>query len=282
MNTKQQLRQLMSAYTVSNLRNGLSQEYFLDTLERFLSLDDHSMEGFDSPDAQRDLTVRFQHGHNHDFGARGFNLKGLMKDRHIHLLSHFVGVGALPLNLSCIDVLDIGCWTGGVSLLLSAMGADVDAIDEVYKYTGYVAFLRDSFNIDGLCVMQQSLYDMTSYDMGYVLCLGVLYHVTDPVVALRKIFDVLVDGGILLLETAITGDADASFRYCGPRHTQGERPFRMGWNWLVPSRLALQQMLEDVGFEDIVLIPFQGRMTAVAKRVKYKDMLRSGLSMEVR
>ena len=280
MSTERHLRNLMALYTVDHLRPGLSTDTFLDSLTKFLQLDDYRMEGFASPDAQRDLTVRFQWGHNHNFGP--MEIKGLMGDRHIELIGQFVDCGALPLDLTDKIVLDVGCWTGGTSLLLHAMGAAVDAVDEVTKYTQCLVYLSDSFNIDRLCVENESLYYMGAHSMNYVVCFGVLYHVTDPITTLRKLFDTLVDGGTLLLETAINGQRDATFSYCGPRHATGTRPYRQGWNWLIPSKLALQHMLEDVGFEDIKLIPWKsGRMTVVAKRNWYKDMLRSGLSMEV-
>ena len=81
---------------------------------------------------QRDLSVKFHWGHNHDFGD--FQLQGRMADRHIDLLANFISF--FPVSLAYFQgkqVFDIGCWTGGTALLLAALGSNVHAIEEVKK-----------------------------------------------------------------------------------------------------------------------------------------------------
>jgi 2-polyprenyl-3-methyl-5-hydroxy-6-metoxy-1,4-benzoquinol methylase len=283
------LRQLMSRYTTAQLR-GVGPEEFRRHVEGFRQIRDHAMEGYTDPQRQRDLSIRFHWGHNHDFGS--FVMSGRMENRHLWILSTFMDVfRALPRQLQGMRVLDIGCWTGGTSLLLAAMGAEVVAIDEVRKYVDALNYLRDSFGIPNLQARCMSLYQcgleefQNAFD--YVLFAGVLYHVSDPVLACRLTFNCLRDGGTLLLETdAMVGVPPelALLKYWGPTvcadHGSQDELNRSGWNWFVPSPAALKQMILDVGYTDVRLGDAkENRLFAVACRKQHVDMLRAGLSV---
>ncbi|HEX9659117.1 MAG TPA: DUF1698 domain-containing protein, partial [Rhodothermales bacterium] len=198
------LLRTMSRYRTDHLV-GLDAVAFESEIRRFLTLDDFQMEGQQNPVGQRDLTRAFHWGHDHDFGS--FRLEGRMGTRHLRHLAEFTDrFCALPSRLDGLRILDIGCWTGGTSLLLCAMGAaEVVAIDEVKKYVECLQFLKKSFAIDNLEPRHLSLYDLVDpafqdrFDL--VLFAGVLYHVTDPIVALRITFNCLRDGGQCLVET---------------------------------------------------------------------------------
>jgi 2-polyprenyl-3-methyl-5-hydroxy-6-metoxy-1,4-benzoquinol methylase len=275
----------MDRYRVDGLIS-MDAAAFEAAVRRYLSLTDAGMEGFGDGSTQRDLSVRFHWGHDHDFGT--FRLDGLMGDRHLTLLARFIDrFHALPQVLDGIRVLDIGCWTGGSSLLLAAMGARVVAIEEVRKYVDCLTMLVDAFGLsDAIEPRAMSLYDCTepalqdAFDI--VLFAGVLYHVTDPVLALRITFDVLRDDGVCLVETATMSSKRRVLGYHGPRAVGRGRVqdfSRQGWNWLVPSISALTQMLQDVGYRDIRAEAAAGsRAFAVARRARHVDMLRAGLS----
>jgi 2-polyprenyl-3-methyl-5-hydroxy-6-metoxy-1,4-benzoquinol methylase len=275
---------LMRRYRIDRL-NGISPEEFESRIRGFLDLRNHEMEGYADPAAQRDLSIRFTWGHDHDFGT--FALRGQMGSRHINLLATFIDrFGAIGVDLSGTRVLDIGCWTGGTSLLLAAMGADVVAIEEVRKYVDCVSFLRDSFGVANLDVRHASLYDLGAGEFleGFdvVLFAGVLYHLSDPVLGLRLTYDAARDGGVLLLETAAVRSSREVVRYEGPERTSGGNASdltRGGWNWFVPSPKVVERMLRDVGFREIDVRATAGsRAFAVARRRGTQDMLRAGLS----
>lgn len=69
--------------------------------------------------------------------------------------------------------------------------------------------------------MLSTLYEYTGAEpqdrFDVVLFAGVLYHVTDPVLALRIVFNCLRDGGVCVVETAITHSDDRILAYEGPR-----------------------------------------------------------------
>lgn len=264
------LRALMGRYRTANLVRE-SPEAFRAAIDRFLARKDGAVTGAFDLSVQRDLSQQFAWGHNHDFGD--FALKGRMGDRHLHHLAIFIDVfGALPRDLAGRRVLDIGCWTGGTSLLLAAMGAEVVAIDEVPIYVELLAYLKQAFGVERLEVRHRSLYECHDFAdaFDYVLFAGVLYHVTDPILALRITFNALKDGGVCLVET--TG-------FAAPQPLLSYK--RVGWNWFDMSPSALEQMLRDVGYAEARTGPVtpNHRLYAVARRARHVDMRRDGLSM---
>lgn len=262
----------MLAYQTENLA-AENPESFKARIDQFLALTDHRMEGLQDSTKQRDQTVSFRWGHDHDFGS--FQLQGQMRHRHIRHLAQFIDIfQAIPPSLAGLKVLDIGCWTGGTSLLLCAMGAEVLAIDEVKKYVDCLTYLRDAFSIENLEVQHHSLYELTAANFqdrfDLVLFAGVLYHVTDPVVALRLTFNALRNGGKCLIET--TG-----YRRRRPVISYA----RKKWNWFDLSPAALSQMMADVGYAEIEVgeVTQNHRLYAVGRRATHVDMRRDGLSI---
>jgi SAM-dependent methyltransferase len=279
------LNSLMRRYQTGSLVN-VTPQAFKQQIDSFLQISDYKMEGYQDPNYQRDLSIKFHWGHDHDFGD--FALKGRMEKRHIWLLSTFMdSFKALPKTLAGCRVLDIGCWTGGASLLLSAMGAKVLAIDEVKKYVEALRYLKHAFDLKDLEVQNMSLYECTRPDFqdafDYILFAGVLYHVTDPILALRITFNCLKDGGKCLVETAAIDSKQTHLSYEGPTIVftgTKEQMNRGGWNWFMPSPSTLSQMMKDVGYGDVSTSDcINGRAFAVGTRHKHVDMTRAGISV---
>jgi len=280
-------KQLMLRYQTKDLR-GTDAASFRSKLNEFLALRDFQMEGYTDPYMQRDLSVQFHWGHDHDFGD--FFLRGRMGTSHLALVAAFTDlIRALPRHLDGKRVLDVGCWTGGTSLLLSAMGAQVVAIQEVKKYVDCLEYLKQVFGVYKLEPLNLSLFECTgpefqdSFD--FVLFAGVLYHLSDPVLGLRITFNCLRDGGTCLLSTAaIPGNRSfASYEGPGVFGDGGKETLsRSGWNWFTPSVPALRQMMADVGYKDIQVRKVRSgaglRALAVGKRVHHVDITRAGLS----
>jgi 2-polyprenyl-3-methyl-5-hydroxy-6-metoxy-1,4-benzoquinol methylase len=284
------LRELIERnYTVANLMNETPDDFQAHILG-LIGHRDAAIEGYNDTTHQRDFSVQFEWGHNHDFGT--FTLPGAMRDRHIEVLAAFMQEhGAPEESLRGKRVLEIGCWTGGMSLLLSAMGAEVFAIEEVRKYADCVNYMKNAFGLDNLTVENRSLYSLAEekfYDrFDIVLYSGVLYHVTDPVLSLRIIFNSLKDGGICLLETMAMAGKGSFCDYYGASDTL-KRPVdgkpRFGWSWFIPSIEAVSRMMRDVGFDVKSATLHQSlregacRVLALGQRKEHVDMLRAGLA----
>lgn len=286
METVEYLNGLMSRYKTDALV-GVTVSSFTEHITGLQNTMSPEREGYIDATKQRDQSVRFEWGHNHDFGA--FQMPGLMRDRHINILAKFMDEFRLGRDLSGKRVLEIGCWTGGMTLLFAAMGAEVVALEEVKKYADATQYLIKSFGLDAARAYPVSLYqalpEIGKFD--YVINSGVLYHITDPVLALRICYGFLKDHGQLFIETAVEEKMTGSCcRYSGPTgaiYGSKEKLTRQGWNWLTPTREALSQMIEDVGFVDwkTALTP-GARHYGVATKGTHVDMLRAGLSQAVR
>lgn len=268
-----QLRQVMRQYEVKDLVN--EEPAAFERRVRSLA----HLEG------QR----RFRWGHNHDFGT--FALEGELGNRHLWLVATFIDrFGALPRSLDGLRVLDLGCRTGGTSLLLCAMGAQVVAVEKAPGHWEALAYLRHAFDLERLEARNLSLYDCTGAEFreqfDVVLFAGVLYHISDPIVALRIAFNALRDGGRCLVETVATDASEPLLLYRPPElvdaHAGGSQPVSSRASTLVPSRPALRAMLQDVGFVELVLSEMlpDSRCCAVGTRAKRVPPAVHGLALE--
>lgn len=245
---------LMKQFTTSNLV-GVSPENFQKHITSQIGKIDYEIEGYtkEELDKQRDLSIKFRWGHNHDFGT--FKVDGQMKNRHINLMDNFCRMFPIsPKDFKDKRVLDVGCWTGGTTLLLKALGAEVVACEEVKKYAHMTKYLLESFGHKDQ-VISDSLYELTykeKFDIIYFP--GVIYHLTDPVVALRILFNACKVGGFIVVEGAglNTPNPVCLYEGCDMYHSGSKEALnRGGWNWFCPSYGALKLMLENVGFQKV-------------------------------
>ena len=283
------LRRRFAAYTTANLKT-ISPAEFERHIREQLGRIDARAEGYSDEELerQRDWSIKFQWGHHHDFG--GFALEGIMADRHITLPAQFVSI--FPISLGDFDgrdVLDVGCWTGGTTLALASLGSRVVAVEEVRKYADMAAFLARSFGLSGRVeVRAESVYACNTpelsgrFDVAFFP--GVIYHLSDPVVALRILYNSLRPGGIVLIESAGVDREEPVCRFDGSLvHIAGsrERLDRIGWNWFMPSPTALAKMMREAGFDDVQSF-WHGelsRIYAFGRKVSQVGICKAGLSV---
>ena len=240
------LTSLMRAYTVANLVAVAEDEF----RAHLLSLEEW--------------------GHNHDFGT--FRMKGRYGNRHVNVLCNFLSHLGLTLNdIQDKDIFDVGCSTGGTALLLAALGNRVRAIEVNKKYALPAQYLIEAFGLgEKITVEAKSLFSCTGrayrdrFDVAYFT--GTIYHLSDPVIGMRIIFNLLRLGGIVLVEST---DLQAEGPLC----------LCMGHSFC-PSQAALELMMENAGFEVVELKPVESRLYAIGTKTRQVDMTRrQGFSM---
>ncbi|MFH1569079.1 MAG: DUF1698 domain-containing protein [Gemmatimonadota bacterium] len=184
-------------------------------------------------------------GHDRDFGP--FAVIGAMRDRHVANLARAAAHAGVDLDAFAGEtVLVVGCWTGCELVVVHGLGAKwVDGVEEVGAYASLANAQIGAWGLAG-SVAARSLYDVDlpvgRYDTIYLP--GVLYHLSDPFVALLLCWRALRPGGRLIVETLVEPlDRDDLVGYRGPGVC--------GWNWLRPSAGACRRMLADMGFVDI-------------------------------
>ena len=278
-------------YKTSNLK-GITPEEFTKSIQSKIDIIDAKMEGYsdDELEQQRDLSIKFHWGHNHNFG--NFKLYGRMDDRHINLLTNFITL--FPISIDDFrnkNIFDIGCWTGGTTLLLAIFANKIFAIEEVKKYAETVSFLSKSFGInDRVTSKSLSIYDCNSeefynqFDIVYFP--GVIYHLSDPVLSLRIIFNSLKIGGFILIESAGLNIDKPFCVFCGsnfftPEERTKKEMNRGGWAWFTPSPSALYMMMQEAGFEEIKIQWYEKgkRIYGYGKKVSQRGICKAGLSV---
>lgn len=177
---------------------------------------------------------------------------------------------ALPADLSGLSVLDIGCNAGFYSIEMKRRGAArVLGIDNDARYLAQARLVADTLGVD-IALKQCSVYDVASLGERFdlVLCMGLLYHLRHPLLALDLIRE-YVAGEFLLFQTMQQG-SDAAFPVPAdhPFHLPGtfdpptyfdepgyprlhfiEQRFAGDWsNWWAPNAACSQAMLRAAGF----------------------------------
>ncbi len=264
-------------------------EHAQKILERIGSVD-AEVEGLKNTQNQRDLTIKFHWGHNHRFNDN-LVVEGRMADRHLNLMSQFhIANGLSDDYFKGKDVIDVGCWTGGTTLLLKALGANrVLALEEVQKYAQTAKELvTDLYGQENVICEGTNLYDLEveeKYDVAYFP--GVIYHLSDPVLGLRRLFNSLKDGGEIFVEAEGINSPEPLCRYQGNRvyHQKPEEDHRLmnrgGWNWFLPSASCLDRWLIEAGFDETKCFYSYAtdRVFGYGKRKRYVNITRAGLAV---
>lgn len=168
-------------------------------------------------------------------------------------------------DLSGKTVLDIGCNAGFFAMRLKERGASrVVGIDINPTVLRQARFLSDRFGLD-LELQQRSAYDIVELGpFDIVLCLGVLYHLRHPLLALDNIAEICRER--LFTQMVMRGPSD-EFVPAGnydltehavfdiptfPRMFFIERSFdNDSTNWWFATRSCFTAMLRSAGFRDL-------------------------------
>src|SRR5579872_664473 len=168
------------------------------------------------------------------------------------------------------SVLDLGCWDGYWSFYAERRGAKrVLATDDASQnWAGSAGLmtakklLASRINVD----LDVSIYDLEKLDERFdiVLCMGIYYHLIDPIQAFAQVRHCCKSGGLAIFEgDVLTGARGSQLHYDLSDHA---KPI------FVPSRSALEQMLRASYF-DIASVNVQS--SASWKRIAKTAIVRS-------
>lgn len=175
-------------------------------------------------------------------------------------------------NLAGRNAIDIACHQGWFATQLAqAQADDVLAIDARAEHVADTTLVRDTLNLKNLRVAQGDVHALDASKLGtfdVVLMLGLIYHLENPVGALRQAR--ALTRQVCLVETQIVpgmnGMVDyGSYRFVRPlkgsfgiidetEETHGPETSTTGI-CLVPSLEALFWILRKVGFARVELVP---------------------------
>jgi tRNA (mo5U34)-methyltransferase len=172
--------------------------------------------------------------------------------------------GSLPADLHGKTVLDIGCNAGFYAIEMKRRGAArVLAIDHDDSYLEQARFAADVNKVE-IEIAKVSVYDLGALGERFdiVLCLGVLYHLRHPLLALDLIYehvarDLLVfqtmqrgSDTVLAVEKDYPFEEQAVFERTGfpllyfIEHSYSHDPT----NWWIPNQACSEALLRSAGF----------------------------------
>lgn len=181
-------------------------------------------------------------GHTIDFGA--FRKEGLFGEAFLDFAARLDRLAWWPPRLEGLRVADIGCYTGGLSLLMANRGADVVyAVDEVPEHVDQCRFVKRIFEAHSIAPVHDSLYRLDRHvaagSLDGVLMAGVLYHLSDMLVGLHVLRTLLKPDAWLIMETAGIDD---------DKHSYANFARYVGGGWWVPTALCIRDMLAFMNF----------------------------------
>lgn len=198
-----------------------------------------------------------------------------------------VGVLGLPADLGGRTVLDVGAWDGFFSFEAERRGARRVVATDSFAWGGSGWSTKAGFELAREVLgsrVEDADVDVLDLDparlgcFDVVLCLGVLYHMRHPLLALERV--AAVTGELLVLETAVdltwTRRPAAAFY---PSHELGLDPT----NWWGPNPEAVAGMLRAVGFARVELMTPDGTAYRAARSARrlpryLRDRVRHGVA----
>jgi tRNA (mo5U34)-methyltransferase len=182
----------------------------------------------------------------------------------------------LPASLAGKTVLDVGAWDGFYSFEMERRGADRVLATDSYSWSGPGWGTKAGFELARRTLNSKvedldiDIMDLSAERVGrfdVVMCLGVLYHLRHPLLAIERLYD--VTGDLLVLET----ECDFLWhRRPGAAFYPGRELSGDASNWWGPNAKCVLGMLEASGFRKVEVASRHSfpRMVARAARHRIK------------
>lgn len=200
-------------------------------------------------------------GHTIDFGP--FCQEGILGDHYLAVLGAFEAQHWLPRRLDGLQVADVGCFSGALTALLATRGAEVVyAVDEVPEHLRQCQLVMRAFELGNVRFINRSLYtleaELPAASLDFIVLSGVLYHLSDMLIGLYVLRQLLKPGGVLLIESNAIDDDVHSYANFGQ--------FYAGM-WWQPTSRCIRDMCALTGFADPQTCFYtEGRCVAKAVR----------------
>ena len=178
----------------------------------------------------------------------------------------------IPNDLSGKTVLDVGARTGGYAFECEKRGAkEILAIDN-WQNQGPDGSRDKPFQIckeildSKVEMMELDFFDIESLNRKFdiILFLGVIYHLMDPLLAIKKIYNVCNE--LAILEGAILQSLNPIAYFLDPGEV-GNDPS----NKFLMSPTLIINYAKEIGFKEVQFLDYIGTPSAIKSSEKYSD-----------
>ena len=221
------------------------------------------------------LSAASQYGWGHTINFGPFGKEGLLKDSYLNIAGGYDLFKWWPARLDGMVVADVGCFTGGMALLMAERGAaTIYAVDEIPEHIEQCALLARTFDRPEIKPVLKSVFrleeEIPRGSLDLIVLSGVLYLLSDMLVGLYSLRQLLKPGGVLLLESNGVDDFSCSYANFGRFY---------GGMWWQPTGRCIIDMCQFMGFEQCeVNFYLPDRCLARATRSEHDITFRRGLN----
>ena len=154
--------------------------------------------GLDSPGGRVGETVKAFY---EEYPFPGFDLRKYSFRRDLYLAASWYARLIDRSIPSGVRVVDLGCGTGQLALLLGLKNRDVLGIDFSRQSVEKARALKEKLKVENAEFQEGNLLSLAVADesFDYTLCNGVLHHTADPFAGFRNLCRILRPGGYLVL-----------------------------------------------------------------------------------
>ncbi|MCC6589527.1 MAG: DUF1698 domain-containing protein [Bryobacterales bacterium] len=158
----------------------------------------------------------------------------------------------IPLDLRGKRVLDIGAWDGWFSFAMERRGAEVLAVDcveiENFRYAHRKLGSKVDYRI-------MDIYDITPERVGrfdIVLCLGVIYHLKHPLLAIERVCD--LTRGLAIIESFVADENHTHTEYPWMEFYESDELGGQADNWSGPNEECFLAFCRTAGFARVTML----------------------------
>ena len=146
------------------------------------------------------------------------------------------------------SVLDLGCADGYFAIELARLGAKVDAIDGAGKMVERLRWVAKTLDLDINARVGKVEEIEGSYD--FVFFIGVLYHLENPLLGLKRVAAL---SSVMAIETVVTAGDEPYLWFKPPQDGVHSVP-----KWF-PTVRCLEEMLQFVGYRNLEPLAYEER-----------------------
>jgi SAM-dependent methyltransferase len=171
-------------------------------------------------------------------------MPGLLGDDYLRIASQIDSLGFWPEDLTGLRVADVGCFSGGLTLIIAGRGAEhTFAVDEIPEHIEQCRLVMEAFRVKSVEPIEAGLYRLPGLiepgTLDLILLSGVLYHLSDMLCGMIRLQELLKPSGVLIVETNAVNCFEHSYANFG-RFASGI--------WWQPTALLLQDLCTFSGF----------------------------------
>lgn len=166
-----------------------------------------------------------------------------------------------PLNLSGLSVLDVGAWDGYFSFAAERRGARRVTASDFYSWVGPGWGRMDCFNVAKQILNSKvtpwvvtaegvsDAFEDLGHQFDWILLLGVIYHVKNPVKLLERMRSVARVGVVLETHYVKNGPTTPVLHLFPEDELDGDPT-----NWTSPNKAGLEAMIKMAGFSTYEIV----------------------------